>query len=170
MKTITLSLVAALALAGTAFGQQKIAYVNSAKIFEELPEARTAAKSLEAYAKPIQDTLAQMQKQLEDQVAEYQKGEAMMTDAGKRAKQQALQDLQQHARDYAQMKDQELARNREKIYTPVKEKILKAIEKIAKAEKYSFVLDQNDNVNIVLYADPTNDLTNRVLDNLKRGK
>ena len=51
-----------------------------------------------------------------------------------------------------------------------KEKILKAIERIAKAEKYSFVLDQNENVNIVLFADPQNDLTNRVLDNLKRGK
>ncbi len=163
-------MVMVLAVAGAAFGQQKIAYVNSAKIFEELPEARTAAKSLEAFAKPIQDTLAQMQKQLEEQVAEYQKGEAMMTDAGKRAKQQALQDLQQRAREYAQIKDQELARNREKIYTPVKEKILKAIERIAKAEKYSFVLDQNENVNIVLFADPVNDLTNRVLDNLKRGK
>jgi outer membrane protein len=170
VKNIVLSLAIALALAGSAFAQQKIAYVNSTKIFDELPEARAAAKSLESFAKPVQDSLQMMQKQLEDQVAEYQKGEAMMTDAGKRAKQQSLQELQQRAREYAQIKDQELARQREKLYTPIKEKILKAIDRIAKAEKYSFVLDQNENVNIVLYADPSNDLTNRVLDNLKRGK
>lgn len=171
MKNSILSLVALVVFTVTSLAQiQKIGYVNSAKIFDELPEARTAAKSLESYAKPIQDSLQVMQKQIEEKYAEYQKKESMLTDAGKRTAQQEIQDLQQKAREYAQLKDQELARTREKIFTPVKEKILKAIERIAKAEKFSFVLDQNENVNIVLYADPQNDLTNRVLDNLKRGK
>ena len=171
MKNSILSLLALMVFAATSFAQsQKIGYVNSAKIFDELPEARVAAKSLESYAKPIQDTLQTMQKQIEEKYSEYQKKESMLTDAGKRTAQQEIQDIQQKAREYAQVKDQELARTREKIFTPVKEKILKAIERIAKAEKYSFVLDQNENVNIVLFADPQNDLTNRVLDNLKRGK
>jgi Skp family chaperone for outer membrane proteins len=52
----------------------------------------------------------------------------------------------------------------------LKEKILKAIERIAKAEKYNFVFDRTEQVNILLYADSKDDLTNRVLDNLKRGK
>ncbi len=149
---------------------QKIGFVNSAKIFDELPEARDAAKRLEGFAKPIQDSLQMMQKQIEDRYSDYQKKESMMTDASKRTTQQEIQDLQLRAREFAQAKDQDLARQREKIFTPVKDKILKAIEKIAKNEKYSFVLDQNENVNIVLYADPKDDLTNRVLDNLKRGR
>ncbi len=149
---------------------QRIGFVNSAKIFDELPEARAAAKQLEGFAKPIQDSLQMMQKQIEDRYADYQKKESMMNDASKRTEQQAIQDLQLRAREFAQAKDQDLARQREKIFTPVKDKILKAIERIAKNEKYSFVLDQNENVNIVLYADPKDDLTNRVLDNLKRGK
>jgi outer membrane protein len=149
---------------------QKIGYVNSAKIFDELPEARDAAKRLEGFAKPVQDTLQLMQKQIEEKYADYQKKESMMNDASKRTAQQEIQDIQLHAREYAQTKDRDLASQREKIFTPVKEKILRAIEKIAKTEKYSFVLDQNENVNIVLYADPKDDLTNRVLDNLKRGR
>lgn len=171
MKNIILSLIAVVFAASVSLAQtQKIAYVNSSKIFNELPEAVAAGKNLEAYAKPIQDTLAQMQKALEDKYADYQKRESMLTDAAKRTEQQSLQEMQQHAREYAQAKDQELAHQREQLFTPVKEKILKAIEKIAKAEKYSFVLDQNENVNIVLYADPKDDLTNRVIDHLKRGK
>ena len=149
---------------------QRIGYVNSAKIFEELPEAREAQKKLEAFSKPVQDTLANMQKELQTRYEEYQKKEALMTDAGKRTAQQELQDLQLKARDYAQQKDQELSKHRETVLAPLKEKILKAIERVAKSEKYHFVFDQNEQINILLYADSKDDLTNRVLDNLKRGK
>ena len=44
------------------------------------------------------------------------------------------------------------------------------VERVAKAEKYNYVFDKNEQVNILLYADTKDDLTNRVLDNLKRGK
>jgi len=172
VKNIVLSCLMLVLVGAVALGQvqQKIGYVNSAKILDQLPEARDAAKKLESYAKPIQDSLQQMQKDLQQRYDDYQKREALLNDASKRAAQQEIQDLQAKARDYAQTKDQELAQQREKIFTPVKQKVLTAIEKIAKTEKYSFVLDQNDQVNIVLYADPKNDLTNRVLDNLIRGK
>jgi outer membrane protein len=171
VKHISLSLLALFFVGALAFGQgQRIAYVNSSKILDELPEAQDAAKRLANYAKPIQDSLQLMQSQIQAKYDDYQKKQAIMTEASKTAAQQEIQELQQAARDYAQGKDQELAQQREKIFTPVKNKILKAIERIAKQEKYSFVLDQNDQVNIVLYADPKDDLTNRVLDNLKRGK
>ena len=149
---------------------QRIGFVNSAKIFDELPEAKDAAKRLETFAKPIQDSLQMMQKQIEEKYSDYQKKESMMNDAAKRTAQQEIQEIQLRAREYAQARDQDLARQRERIFNPVKDKILKAIERIARSEKYSFVLDQNENVNIVLYADPKDDLTNRVLDNLKRGR
>jgi outer membrane protein len=149
---------------------QKIGYVNSAKIFDDLSEAREITKRLEALAKPIQDSLALMQKEIEAKVEDYQKKESMLNDAAKRSAVQEVQDLQQRARDYAQRKDSEMAHQRETLLAPLKEKILKAIEKIARAEKYNFVFDRTEQVNILLYAEPKDDLTNRVLDNLKRGK
>lgn len=149
---------------------QKIGYVNSAKIFDDLSEAREITKRLEALAKPIQDSLQLMQKDIETKVEDYQKKESMLNDAAKRAAVQEVQDLQQRAREYAQRKDTEMTRQREVMLAPLKEKILKAIERIAKAEKYNFVFDRTEQVNILLYADSRDDLTNRVLDNLKRGR
>ncbi len=149
---------------------QKIGYVNSAKIFDDLSEARDITKRLEALAKPIQDSLALMQKDIEARVEDYQKKESMLNDAAKRTAVQEVQDLQQRAREYAQRKDSEMTRQREVMLAPLKEKILKAIEKIARTEKYNFVFDRTEQVNILLYADTRDDLTNRVLDNLKRGK
>ena len=149
---------------------QKIGYVNSAKIFDDLSEAREITKRLEAMAKPIQDSLALMQKEIESKVEDYQKKESMLNDAAKRVAVQEVQDLQQRARDYAQRKDTEMSRQREVMLAPLKEKILKAIERIARAEKYNFVFDRTEQINILLYADTKEDLTNRVLDNLKRGR
>ena len=149
---------------------QKIGFVNSTTIFNSLPEAKDATKRLEAISKPVQDSLEMMQKDLQTKYDEYQKKADLMTDAGKRSAQQEIQELQQRARDYAQTKDQELAKQREKIIAPLKDKILKAIARIAKTEKYNYVFDQNEQINILLFADPKDDLTNRVLDNLIRGK
>jgi len=149
---------------------QKIGFVNSSTIFNQLPEAQDATKQLEAISKPVQDSLDMMKKDLQAKYDDYQKKEPLMTDAAKRTAQQEIQDLQQRATEFAQLKDQELAKRREKIVAPLKDKILKAIARIAKTEKYTYVFDQNDQINILLYADPKDDLTNRVLDNLIRGK
>ncbi len=171
MKTLVAVLLAVFVCALPIVAQtQKIGYVNSAKIFDDLSEARDITKRLEALAKPIQDSLALMQKDIETKVEDYQKKESMLNDAAKRAAVQEVQDLQQRAREYAQRKDSEMTRQREVMLAPLKEKILKAIERIAKSEKYNFVFDRTEQVNILLYADTRDDLTNRVLDNLKRGK
>jgi len=94
----------------------------------------------------------------------------MMNDAARRTAQQEIQDMTPRAREYASRKDQELAKRREDVLGPLKEKILKAIERVAKEEKYSFVFDQTEQVQILLYGDPNHDLTYKVIDRLKRGK
>jgi outer membrane protein len=149
---------------------QKIGFVMSSKIFKELPEAQDALKRLEALTKPVQDSLAAMQRALEEKFEEYQKKEAMMTDAAKRAAQQEFSELQRRARDYAEEKDNELSKQKERILTPLNEKIIAAIERVAKEEKYSFIFDKTDPVNVLLYGDAAHDLTFKVIDKLKRGK
>jgi Skp family chaperone for outer membrane proteins len=96
-----------------------------------------------------------------------------MNDANKRAAQQELMDLERSYNEYRAQKfgaDGELAKETDKILAPLKEKILKGIERVAKEEKYSFIFDQTDQVKVLLYGDPTHDLTYKVIDKLKRGK
>ena len=149
---------------------QKIGFVVSSKIFQELPEAQEAQKRLEAIAKPIQDSIAAMRKELQMKVEEYQKKEGLLNDASKKTLQQEFQDLQRRATEYAQVKDEELAKQREKILTPLNEKIVKAIAAVAKEERYTFVLDKTEPVSVLLYGDTSHELTFKVLDKLKRGK
>ncbi|HET6273964.1 MAG TPA: OmpH family outer membrane protein [Bacteroidota bacterium] len=175
MKQIVVALSALIAFAfQNADAQaQKIGYVNSTKIFQELPEAQEAQRRIDGMTRPFQDSLAAMEKDLTTKIEEYQKKEALMNDAAKKAAQQEFADLRRRYEEFRVEKfgnDGELAKQTDRIINPLKEKILKAIEQVAKQEKYTFVFDQTDQVRVLLYGDTKEDLTNRVIDKLKRGK
>lgn len=154
-----------------ASAQQKIGYVNSEKVLAELPEAKTAQAQLEGIVKAWQDEVEKMSKSLQAKYEDYQKQQSMMNDQTKQAKQKELVDEEQKINQYKQDKfgtQGELAVQREKMMKPIQEKVFKAIEKVAKEQKLSFVLDKATDVP-VLYADPQYDYTFKVIDSIKRG-
>lgn len=166
--------VAGIVLIGSpAFAQQKIGFVNSTKIFQEIPEAKEAQRKLEAIAKPIQDEIEKREKSIQEKLDEYKKKESIMNEAAKKTAQQEIYDLDQKLREYKLEKlgnDGELAKKQDQILNPIKDKILKAIEKIAKELKYTFVFDQTETVRVLLYGESSADLTYKVIDRLKTGK
>jgi outer membrane protein len=169
-----LSLLLAVALlVPSVQAQQKIGYVNSSKIFQELPAAQDAQRRIDAMGKPIQDSLEAMQKELAGRYEEYQKKEALMTESSKKGEQQKLIEMERRMNEYRVQKlgnDGELARETEKVLTPLRERIKSAISAVAKEEKYSFVFDKTESIQILLYGDPAHDITFKVIDRLKRGK
>lgn len=175
MKNILFLLVVVLVLCpGVLRAQsQKIGYVISSKIFQELPEAQEAQRKIDAITKPLTDSLESMQRQLQARYEEYQSKEAMLNDAAKKAAQQEIVALEQRMNEFRLQKfgtDGELAREQEKIISPIRDKIKKVIETTAREEKYSFVFDKNEQLQILIYGDTSHDLTYKVLDRLKRGK
>lgn len=176
IRSILIAAVLVVAASG-AFGQgaagPKVGFVNSTKIFKELPEAQEAQRKFDAIVKPVQDELEAKQRELQDKYEEYQKKEALLNETAKRALQQELLELEQKYNAFRLEKfgnDGVLAREQEKIIEPIKDKILKAIERVAKEEKYAFVFDQTEQVRVLLYGDASHDLTFKVIDRLKRGK
>ena len=148
---------------------QKIGFVVSPKIFQELPEALEAQRKLQDLEKPLQDSLTAMAQDIQRRIDEFQQKEAMMNDAAKRAATQEIQDLQRKATQWSEAKRVELMDKQEKVLAPVREKIKKAIEAVAKEEKYTFVFDKNETETLI-YGDTAHDLTFKVLDKLKRGQ
>lgn len=173
MKRI-LVLVLAMAL-GVSLGAAqavKLAFVDSEVILRELPEAQKAQKDLEVMVKTWQDELEKMGQTLQKEVEEYQKKEALYNAQKKEDEQRRLAEMQQRARDFQYQKFDtrvgEASTEREKRLTPIRDKILKSIEEVAKEEGFSFVFDKANDV-LLLYADAKFNLTYKVLDKLKRG-
>ena len=174
MKTRSLSIIGAAVLAcvSLAGAQQRIAFVNSSKIFQELPAAQDAQKRIDGIGKPMQDSLEAMKKDLQDKYAEYQKKESLYNDATKKSEQQKLVEAQQAIQEYQVTRfgqEGELARQSEKIIGPIRDRIKTAITAVAKELKYNFVFDKTEQIQILLYGDPKDDITYKVIDKLRRG-
>lgn len=151
----------------------KIGYVDSEIILAQYPEAIKAKSDLEAMVSKWRKEADSMAADLQNAYAEYQKQAQTMTQEKQREAQQKIIEKEQKLQQYREQKfaqpNGEYFVKQEQLMTPVKQKIFKAIEDIAKEEGMNFVLDKAGDV-VVLYADPSFDITFKVLDRLKRGK
>jgi outer membrane protein len=160
---------------GFIFGQQapqKIGYVDSQVILTQLPEAIKAQGEIDALTNKWTAQLDSMNKALQQSYEQYQKQANTMTETKKTEAQQDLVEKQQAMENFRRNKfaqqSGEIYKKNDEIFAPVKKKIFKAIEEVAKKEGMKFVFDKAGDV-VLLYADPAYDLTYQVLDILKRG-
>lgn len=169
----TILLIAAAAIPCALQAQSiKIGFVNSAKILQEYPEAVDANKKLDAMGKQWQAELDRMSKELQQSYDDFQKKEPLLKDDEKRSQREELVALEQKGMQYRQQKfgtDGELAQATDSLLRPIKQKVMKVIEQVAKEQKLQFVFDRNDQILVLLYGEPKYDFTNLVIDRLKRG-
>lgn len=171
MKNVAVLAGVLLCFAAASAQTPRLAFVNSEKILTDLPEAQQVQKELENTVKGWQDELQRMSDEFQKGVEEYQKKQAVMAAAARETEEKRLADMRQKAQDYQMRKfgqGGEMQELRERRFSPIREKILKAIESVAKDEGFNFVFDQATDA-VLLYADTRYDLTYKVLDELKRG-
>ncbi len=150
----------------------KIGFVNSSKILQEFSEAQEANKKLDAMAQTWQLELDRMSKEFEARFQDYQRKEALMPEAEKRAAREELALMEQKGLAYRQQKfgtTGDLAVMTDSLLSPIKKKVLKVIEQAAKDEKLQFIFDRNDQITVLLYGEQKYDYTNYIIDKLKRG-
>ncbi|MFI5250834.1 MAG: OmpH family outer membrane protein [Bacteroidota bacterium] len=151
----------------------KIGYVNSAKILQEYPEAQEAQKKIDAKGQVWQAELETMSNTLKSKYEAFQQKQATLTDQAKRDQQQELVELEQKGVEFRTEKfgnSGALAQLTDSLLTPIKKKVMKVIEAIAKKEGLQFVFDRNEQILVLLYGEPKYDYTNLVIDRLKRGE
>jgi outer membrane protein len=167
-------ILAVIILSTAAFPQSpKIGYVNSAKILQEFPDAIEANKKIEAMGKQWQSELERMSKELQARYEEFQKKEPLLKEEEKKSQREELVMLEQKGIQYRQEKfgnDGELAIVSDSLMRPIKQRVMKVIELVAKDEKIQFMFDRNEQIMFLLYGEAKYDFTNLVIDRLKRGK
>ena len=151
----------------------KIGYVDSEVIMGQFSEAIKAKSDLEGLVAKWRKDIDSMQTELQQMYTDYQKQGGTMKQDEQQKVQKNLVEKDQNLQQYREQKfgqpNGEYFTKQDQLLAPVKQKIFKAIETIAKEEHMQYVLDKAGEV-IVLYADPEFDITYKVLDRLKRGK
>ncbi|MBK6914733.1 MAG: OmpH family outer membrane protein [Ignavibacteriales bacterium] len=174
MKNFLITIVLLILQTTIIFAQapQKTGYVDSQIILTQFPEAIKAQGDLDAITNLWSAQRDSMQVALQQGYADYQKQAETMAPDKKAAAEQNLIKMEQDLRQFSQVKfgqgTGEIYLKQEEIFNPVKAKIYKAIEDVAKEEGMQFVFDKSGDI-ILLYADSAFDITFKVLDKLKRG-
>jgi len=162
--------------------QVKLGFVDSETILKQLPEAQKVQSELEGLQKLYVDTIqtreADIKSKAETFKAKYDDAQkkvetgAVKSDAELKDLQDEIGNLQRELQgldeglgQYKQSIQSILVARQAELFKPVKEKITKTIEEVAKTLKINFVFDKADGT--LLYGDKEYDITFKVLDKLK---
>ncbi|MCX6157043.1 MAG: OmpH family outer membrane protein [Ignavibacteriota bacterium] len=160
----------------------KVGFVDSEIILKQLPESQKVLAELDGLKKLYIDTIQNKEKTLKSNAesfkARYEEAQKMVesgqikseTDLKKlneeiQILQKGLQEQDDALSSYKQKIQEELGQKQGEMFKPIKEKITKAIEGVAKEMKINFVFDKADGT--LIYGDKEFDITFKVLDKLK---
>jgi outer membrane protein len=157
-KQLAVSLILASAFAAApTLANTKIGFVNTEKLLREAPLSVAAQKKLEREFAARDQELQKLAKQARDLQAQLDKDGVTMSDSERKAKERDLsnlnRDLQRQGREFRE--DLNLRRNEE--LGQIQERARKAIQEIARAEKFDLIVEQ------AVFVDPKSDITERVM-------
>jgi outer membrane protein len=134
------SLMALLAAFSPASAQLKIAVVSADEVFASMPEVAKADTSLAMFQQALAETYQEQQNELNDAYAKFVKDSSKMSPAIKEAKRKDLQDRISGLQNKEQELNKSLETQKEKELKPIREKMLKAIQDVARENAYTYVM------------------------------
>lgn len=172
MKTRTLILAAFLMMLGIttvkAQGNQKIAYVDTDYILQNIPEYGDAQEEINQMSVQWEKELRNLRNTLDKMKRDYQTESVLLSDDMKRKKEDAIAAKEQELVTL-QMQyfgpEGELFSKRNELVQPIQEKIYNAITQVAQIKNYTFVLDKASGTT-VLYCNDKFDISDDVLDEI----
>ena len=157
-KQFAVSLILASAfMAAPTLAETKIGFVNTERLLREAPLSIAAQKKLEREFAGRDQELQKLAKQARDLQAQLDKDGVTMSDSERKTKERDLgnlnRDLQRQGREFRE--DLNLRRNEE--LGQIQERARKAIQDIARTEKFDLIVEQ------AVFVDPKIDITDRVM-------
>ena len=121
---------------------QKVAMMDYEAVLAVMPETKKMTTELEAFSKTKGEELGKQADAFQKEVQQYQQVDGpKMTEAQRTAKEAELQKKQQNLQQIQATAQNDLAQRRDAAVKPIIEKLNKAVEKVAKASGYDFIID-----------------------------
>ena len=163
-------LLATLFVIGTAcsLNAQKYAIIDTKYILGKMPEYVDADKKLQQISDQWQKEIDNMQAQLNEMYKNYDAEQYMLSDDLKKKREDELFNKEKELRDLQKRRfgyQGDLFKEREKLVKPIQDKVYNAVQKMAVAHGYDFVLDKSEGITII-FADPKLDRSNDILQEL----
>jgi outer membrane protein len=146
---------------------QRIAYVNSQKIIAQAPGRAEAESQFQKEMDTYKLEVKSLGDSLNTLVAEYNKSEATLSPAAKEGKQKEIRGKEATYQQRVRQLEQKAQQREAELVRPIMEQINKTIEQVRAQEGFAMVLDAGSQSGVVVAADSSLDLTDKVIARLK---
>ena len=120
---------------------QKVASMDYETVLAAMPETKKMTTDLDTFSKTKGEELQKQAEAFQKEVQQYQAEGAKLTEAQRTAKESELQKKQQNLQQLQTTAQNDLATRRDAAVKPIIEKLNKAVDKVAKANGYEFIID-----------------------------
>ena len=164
MKKLILPLLIVL-LAGFTASAQRYAVIDTKYILGKMPEYALADKKLQDLSNQWQKEIDAKQTLLNQMYKDFDAEQFMLSDELKKKREDELFNKEKELRDLQKKRfgyEGDLFKERQNLVKPLQDKVYNAVQKIAAARGYDFILDKSEGITVI-FADPKLDKSDDVL-------
>ncbi|MDQ2752346.1 MAG: OmpH family outer membrane protein [Bacteroidota bacterium] len=164
MKKLLLFCIAALLLAANV-SAQRYAVIDTKYILDKMPEYKDADTKLQQVSDAWQKEIDAKQAALDKMYKDYDAEQYMLSDELKKKREDELFNKEKEVRDLQKKRfgyQGDLFSERQKLVKPIQDRVYNAVQKIAAARNYDFILDKSEGITVI-FADPKLDKSDDVL-------
>lgn len=132
----------------------RIGMVDAGEVLSEMPELTSVQDQLEGFANRKRRQFAQMESQFVQARQEFEQKVAVISEQARQNEQQQLSEMAAELQQFQQEYQQELMMRQEELISPLRDRIMDAINEVAADMNLAYVVNRmvNNGDMVVLYA------------------
>jgi len=144
---------------------QRYAIIDTKYILSRIPDYKEADLKIKYVSEQWQRDIDNKQTGLDKMYKDFDAEQFMLTDELKKKRQIEIANKEKEVRDLQKKRfgyEGDLFKERARIVKPIQDKVYNAIQKIAVARSYDFILDKSEGITVI-FADPKLDKSDDIL-------
>jgi Skp family chaperone for outer membrane proteins len=148
-------------------GGAKVGYLNSRAILLATPGYAQAESTYNKELGGFRAEVERLQNSLDSMAADFEQKSVMLSATAKTAKRKELEDRRTRLEARAQELREKAAQREQELIAPIHAKVSEVIEGVRAEGGYAMIFDVGANEGLIVTADKSLDLTQKVIDKLK---
>ncbi len=149
-RTLLVALAITIGTSGFVNAQSKVAHIASQELVEAMPAFKAAKSEIEKLNKTYDAEIRNMVLELQNTIKKYSQEAETKTDEENLKRQQEIQATEKSINDYRQNALQDLQKKEIELMKPIYEKARTSIQKVARAQGFSYVLDSTTGTGVIM--------------------
>lgn len=165
---VALGLIAFVTGAASAQGAGgKLAYIDSRVVLDKAPGRAAAESTFQKEYDAAQAKIKKMQDTLEAMANAYQKSQPTLSAVNRELREKEIRDKQQSFENAARLLEAQMQQRQGELVQPMMNQIREVLDSLRKEDGYAFIFDIGTNASVIVAADSTLNITDKVVARLK---